>query len=277
MAQQESQAVTNGYGIREVAEILDLPARRVRAWVRAGWIEPSRGRRGVERLSFRDVALLRRIRDLEASRIPPRRVRRALARLRACAGSARLDLGVGETRGELVVREGSTLWSPESGQCVFDFEAPVAPSPGVKLGDAGTRGRAAASQWFDAGCELEHQDPDRAREAYAHALAADPSNADAHLNLGCLEHERGAFDAAEAHYRAALALRPSDCTAHFNLGVALEDRGREEEARATYAAALACDPAHAEAHYNLARLCERLGDSAGAVRHFTAYRRLSND
>lgn len=68
MAQQESQAVTSGYGIREVAEILDLPARRVRARVRASWIEPSRGPRGAQRLSFPDVALLRRIRDLEASR-----------------------------------------------------------------------------------------------------------------------------------------------------------------------------------------------------------------
>lgn len=276
MEQTQPQAVTHGYRIREVAEILDLPARRVRAWVRAGWVEPQRDSGGATRLTFRDVALLRRIRDLEATRIPPRRVHRALDRLRATHGAAELAPGLRAARGELVVREGDALWSPESGQCLFDFE-PTPPVPVLDL-SAGLEHRAErARDWFEAGGELESRDPERAREAYARALAADPSHADAYLNLGCLEHRAGDPAAAEAHYRAALALRPADPIALFNLAVALEDRGRDAEARESYAASLAADPAHADAHFNLARLCERLGDSAAALRHWTAYRQLVRD
>ena len=58
------------------------------------------------------------------------------------------------------------------------------------------------------------------------------------------------------------------------LAVVLEDRDRVDEARDAYLACLACDPACAEAHYNLARLCERAGDLAAALRHLVAYRRL---
>jgi hypothetical protein len=41
-----------------------------------------------------------------------------------------------------------------------------------------------------------------------------------------------------------------------------------------YEACLADEGSCAEAHYNLARLCERAGDRAAALRHLVAYRRL---
>lgn len=276
MAEHQSRAVANGYDIREVAEILDLPARRVRAWLRGGWLEPARGPGGRLRLSFRDLALLRRIRDLEASRVPPRRVRRALDRLRS-VGERDLPLVLRSRRGELVVREGDALWSAESGQCLLDFETPT-PGPVVELpSDDAAERRRRARAWFEAAGELERCDPERARDAYARALEDDPDYADAHLNLGCLEHERGDAAAAERHYRAALRQRPGDPVALFNLGVALEDAGRDGDAREAYLSALDGDPAHAEAHFNLARLCERRGDPAAALRHWTAYRRLARD
>ena len=50
-----------------------------------------------------------------------------------------------------------------------------------------------------------------------------------------------------------------------------------DEAREAYLACLADDPAYAEAHYNLARLSERAGDLAAALRHLMAYRRLVVD
>ena len=57
----------------------------------------------------------------------------------------------------------------------------------------------------------------------------------------------------------------------------LEDRGRVEEAAEAYRDALASDPALGGAHFNLAGLLERSGDVAGAVRHFSAYRRLGGE
>jgi len=161
------------------------------------------------------------------------------------------------------------------GQGAFDFE----PAPGplarvLALPIADVRERD-AEEWYRIGCELESSDPDRARAAYGRAIALVPAHADAHLNLGCLDHEAGQLASAEAHYRAALAARAGDVTARFDLAVALEDQQRESEARDAYLACLELDPACAEAHYNVARLAGRAGDRATALRHLLAYRRLS--
>jgi len=61
---------------------------------------------------------------------------------------------------------------------------------------------------------------------------------------------------------------------HFNRGVALDQLERLSEAVASYERSLALDPTLADAHYNLGRLLEQLGDQRGALRHFSAYRRL---
>jgi tetratricopeptide (TPR) repeat protein len=179
---------------------------------------------------------------------------------------------------ELVVRDDTCLWSPESGQCHLDFAPPSRHAP-VELPRRNAEAPAPASarnadDWVRLGSELEPGDPAGARGAYEAALALDPQHADAHVNLGCLEHEIGRLERAESHYRAALAARPDDAVARFDLAVALEDRQRLDEARKAYEAALRADPRCAEAHHNLARVCEQLGDRAAALRHWGALRRL---
>jgi tetratricopeptide (TPR) repeat protein len=160
-------------------------------------------------------------------------------------------------------------------QRAFDFERAV-PGRGTArvLAFPGAARERDADAWYHLGCELEPSDPERARAAYARALALAPGHPDAHLNLGCLDHEAGRLADAEAHYRAALAARAGDPTACFDLAVALEDQQRPREARDAYLACVGADPTCAEAHYNLARLCERAGDRAAALRHLMAYRRL---
>lgn len=243
---QDGGQAAGDFGIPEAAALVGWSASRVRRLVRDGVLTPTRGPRGSLRLSFRDVVLLRRLRDLG---------------------------------GELVVREGTRLRRAGSGQYVFDFAparernvvafAPRAPS----ACDAAP----SADAWVQHGCEIDATDPEGAREAYREALAADPQHVDAHVNLGCLEHEAGRLAEAEAHYRAALAVRPDHATARFDLAVALEDLRRDREARAEYEALLADDPACAEAHHNLARLCEREGDRPAALRHWVAFRQLTRD
>ncbi len=281
---EQSQAVGEGggYGIRAVADLLDATPARIRSWARAGLVTPRRGPRGALLFSFRDIAFLRRLRDLETSRVPPRRVRRVLERLRDGGQRDLAEVLLEAQRGEVAMREGEALWSAESGQGLFDFAPRSGGAAIIDLQarratreEATTRDRSLqAEDWYALGCELERREPDRAREAYLKAIELDPSHAEAHNDLGCLYHEQGGLADAEKHYRAALALRDGG-TAQFNLAVALDDQGRESEARTVYEAALEADPACAEAHFNLARLCERAGDRAGAVRHLTAYRRLS--
>ena len=76
---------------------------------------------------------------------------------------------------------------------------------------------------------------------------------------------------------AALDARPDDVIATFDLAVVLEDLGRLDQARRAYERTLELDPRCADAHYNLARLHDRRGDTAAAIRHLRSYRHLSED
>jgi len=279
------EPVSTTYGVREVAELLGVPAARVRSLARAGLVQPGRGTGGELRFGFRELAFLRRVRDLPEGRVTQRRLRRALSRLRAALPPERdlCELGLATAAGELVVRETGRLWSAESGQMVFDFQSTEAPARRVvplgerrpEAGDGPEPGD--AESWYRLGCDLEESDPARARAAYERALELDAAHADAHVNLGCLEHEAGRLSEAERLYLAALALGEGDVTARFDLAVVLEDQGRDAEARETYLACLARDPDCAEAHFNLARLAERAGRDEELVRHLVAYRKLVRD
>jgi tetratricopeptide (TPR) repeat protein len=274
------------YSAEQVAGLLGLTLAQIRGYVRAGVIAPARGPRGEWCFSFQDLVFLRVVKGLATSRVPPRRVRQALQRLREQLPEDRPLSGVrlAALGGEVVVREQDRVWSPATGQYWLDFEAagersaavplpPRAPAAGAE-GEAPVALTATADGWYAIGAELEDADAEQAREAYQRALALDPGHADAHVNLGCLEHEAGRLDLAERHYRAALATRPADPTAAFDLGVVLEDLGRLDEARAAYEQALRAEPDSADAHYNLARLYDRLGDTPAAIRHLQSWRSL---
>ena len=269
----------SAYGAREVAELLGLTVPQIRHFVRAGVLRPERGPRGELRFSFQDLAFLRLVKQLSAQRVAPRRVHRALRRLREQIpddqplSGVRLDAD----GGQLVARRLGEVWDPESGQRLFDFadEAGVDPVDLGGAAEASLEVRMSAEDWYRLGCELHESDPEHAREAYGRSLALEPNQVDARVNLGCLHHAGGKLEDAEAAYRAALELRPGDAIATFDLAVVLEDLGRLEDAKASYQRTLELDPSAADAHYNLARLYDRTGDTAGAIRHLRAYRRLT--
>jgi tetratricopeptide (TPR) repeat protein len=181
----------------------------------------------------------------------------------------------------------NATWQPDSGQFLLDFgaaeitELAETPAALTVVGARGAHTEApeteapTAEQWFHLACELEETSPLEARQAYIQALASDPELADAHLNLGRLEHEAGELGKAEMHYQRAVQCAPDDPTAHFNLAVLLEDRNRPDEAIQAYAQAIARDPdGAADAHYNLGLLLEARGRRDEAMRHLMAARRL---
>ena len=63
---------------------------------------------------------------------------------------------------------------------------------------------------------------------------------------------------------------------HFNLALALEDLAGAAAAATEYERALVLDPDFADAHYNLAGLCEQLGRETDALRHYHAYKKLTD-
>lgn len=269
-----------GFGARDVSRMFGLSVAHVRAWVRSGLLEPARGPRGEMRFSPDDLTLLEAARGLAGARIGPRRIGRALSRLREQVpeGAAFANLEISAEGTRIVVTDGSARWQPESGQILMEFTATTggtcvplkAPAPPESTG----RASESADDFYERGCELEATDAAAAESAYRRALDLDPTRADAHVNLGRLLHERGKAAAAAEEYRLALRLRPEDSTAAFNLGVAFEDLGRDLDAADAYEKATALDPDHADAFFNLAGVCERVGRPAAAIRHLKTYRTL---
>ncbi len=268
-----------GFTLREAAGLVGITEPRLRAWVRAGVLTPGTGTSGEPRFHFQDLVLLRAARELSTARVPARRIREALDRLREQLpqGRSLSAVRILAEGGEVVARDERSTWLPASGQELFDFAvadlareaAPIARRSAARLE---TERELDAEDWYRLGCELEATDEPQAERAYARALALAPDHPDAHLNLGRLRHEAGDPTAAEHHYRRALAAAPGHATATFNLGVALEDLGRLEESAAAYRAALATDPDYADAHWNLAGVAEKLGATAEAIRHLSAYK-----
>ncbi|HEX9637277.1 MAG TPA: tetratricopeptide repeat protein [Acidobacteriota bacterium] len=277
-----SQSLT-GYTTAEVARLLELSESRIRSYVRAGCLEPRRGRRGEYRFSFQDLIILRAARALSEARISIGRIRRVLHALRQQlpTGRSLSSVHISVRNREVVVRNGAEVWSPESGQTLFDFEVAdlareVAPLARRAAEQAESQAeQMSADDWYALGCDLETADPDRAHEAYLRAIGVDPRHADAHLNLGRVLHQKGQVAVAEKHYRMALAVRGDDAIAAFNLAVALEDLRRPVEALKGYQRAIEIDPSHADAHYNIAMLYERLKRRTAALRHLKVYKKLT--
>src|SRR6266852_8006877 len=108
----------SGYAAREVAKMLGLSVGQVRAYVRAGFLEPLRGPRGELRFSFQDLVLLRTAQGLVSARIAPRRVRAALRKLRSELPEGRTlrDVHIRAEGDRIVVGDGARKWSAEDGQ-----------------------------------------------------------------------------------------------------------------------------------------------------------------
>lgn len=272
------------YSLREVSAMLGLSPSRIRAYATKGFLDPERGARGELRFGFHDLIILRTAGELSAARIPERKVKRVLQRLREQLphGHTLSGVRIAADGERVIVRDGGAVWNPESGQSLFDFsvsEIAEKTTPLLIRAAADARKRAnelSAEEWYELACELEMTSPKEAKDAYQRAIQADPDHADARVNLGRMLHEEGAPAAAEKQYRAALRADPQHETAAFNLGVALEDLGRIDDALAAYRNALALDPRNADAHYNLAGIYERRGEKQAALRHLKMYRQISS-
>ena len=100
------------------------------------------------------------------------------------------------------------------------------------------------------------------------ALEADPTVAQAHVNLISLYGRVGQLDKAAEHYRSALTLERNLADAHYNYGVLLAATGRSSDAAESFRRALEVNPLHAQAHNNLAALFAAEGRLEEAASHY---------
>ncbi|ESH88054.1 hypothetical protein B551_0223865 [Cupriavidus sp. HPC(L)] len=278
----------DSFTLKDIEGTFGVSRGTVASLTRAGLLEPVKGSRGERQYSFQDVVLIRTADSLKKANVPPRRVTRALQRLKAWSQDRPLSgVRIAAVGNGVVVSEAHRQWEVETGQLVMELQ-PSRSQPGAVLSiqsarksencaedraNDGTDAGTDAGTWFQLGCQLEAQDMRKAEQAYRRAIAIAPDYADPYLNLGCLLTEAGRVQEAEALYRDAVAAIGDEPLLHFNLGVTLEDLERYEDALRSYHRCIDIAPDMADAHFNAARLHEQLGDAHRAIRHFNQYRK----
>lgn len=265
------------YTLRRVQAMLGLSRIIVTGLIDAGFVSPSRGPRNELRFTFQDLMLLRTAHALQQSKIPPRRIVRSLARLKATLPRELPLSGLRITAigADVAVRDRDGRLQADSGQLLMDFDvAPLANSVAILNRDTVTPEPPGAGAWFERALALEVTDPAAAEAAYRQALALDESLEAAWLNLGAMLGEQGRHAELAELCERGLQRFGRSALLHFNHAVALDHLERLSQAAAAYQRSLALDPQLADAHYNLARLYDQQGDKRGALRHLSAYRRL---
>jgi tetratricopeptide (TPR) repeat protein len=265
------------YSLRRVQAMLGLSRGIVSGLIAEGFVVPTRGPRNAWRFSFQDLMLLRTAHALQASKIPPRKILRSLARLKATLPDELPLTGLRITAigADVAVRSPQGHWQADSGQLLMDFDvAPLGGSVAFLARDTAPPAPPGAPAWFERGLALEATDAAAAEAAYSQALVLAPGMEAAYLNLGAMLSDAGRYAELAALSDAAVVHCPASALVRFNHAVALDHLERLPEAVVAYELSLALDPTLADAHFNLGRLREQLGDKRGALRHFSAYRRL---
>jgi len=116
----------------------------------------------------------------------------------------------------------------------------------------------------DGEAKLTAGDAAGARVLFEQAIATNPDDARAHLDLGLTLEALGDVAAAEGAYRRAAEIDPALAEAHNNLGVLLREKDDLPGATAAFRAALQANPRSASAHSNLALAFEDAGDAEAA-------------
>jgi len=92
----------------------------------------------------------------------------------------------------------------------------------------------------------------KSRDSFQKALLSNPTNAEAHHNLGDLYYLRGLRDLALKEYRCAIALNPFYAEAHNSLGVVYFDEKHYDDAQREFLKSVELKPDFGEACNNLA-------------------------
>jgi tetratricopeptide (TPR) repeat protein len=271
---REEPRVVSQYARKDVLRMLRLPARQLEIWERAGLIAPA------EAYAFDSVSQLRKLRELAATRISAKSIRRSVEAMQRVAGLANplSEAVIAPHRSRVAFRQGGALVDPFTTQLAFDFDMRGAGESRVlqRLCPRAAVASMELQDLFQRAVRLEER-PETladAKRLYAKLLDMAPDHAASAINLGTICYNERDYDRAERLYRSATEADPDYALAFFDLGNVLDEQARLSEAIDAYQRALTLVPDYADAHYNLALAFERQGERRKALRHWTEYTRL---
>ncbi|MGC1782900.1 MAG: tetratricopeptide repeat protein [Acidobacteriaceae bacterium] len=269
----EHSSVTR-YNRQDVLRILQVSARQLQGWERAGLID------SLETYTFQQLSQLRKLRLLSSQRIRSSRIHASVAAMQRVSGMANplLEAGMVYAGSRVTFRHEGAIVDPLSRQLIFDFEADSSAGPCVVVGAASSQ-RYRESQAAELFYEAVRMEDDqgalpKVMELYRRALELHPTHAAALINLGTIYYNQRQYVQAEAVYRRATEADPNYALAFFDLGNSLDELQRLPDAIESYRAAIRLVPKYADAHYNLALAYERLGEHRRALPHWMTYARL---
>ena len=239
------------------------------AWEQAGLIPAN------ENYTFEDLAQLRTLRALRATRISAKSIRESVEAMRKAAGMGNplVEASAVGHGSRLAFRHSGALVEPLTQQLAFDFDA--APERQLSIVGAHVH-QADVQEMFQRAVQLEENSATlpEAAELYRKILALRPAYAAAAINLGTIHYNLREFAMAEQLYRRATEADPEYALAFFDLGNVLDELKRLSDAIGAYQRAIALVPQYADAHYNLALAYERQGHRRRALSHWLTYVRL---
>ena len=261
------------YDRQDVLRILQISARQLQAWEKAG-LFPAQ-----QTYSFQDLGQLRTLRLLREESISAASIRHSIVAMRSVAGMANplTEASLVRTGARLAFRCEGAIVDPISRQFLFDFDRVESQPEAART--ALLRIPAAASpavhdEFLSAVQAEESGEKQRAIELYQNIIQREPGYAPAYINLGTLHFHLRQYKRAEELYRRATELDPRYVLAFFDLGNVMDELQRPDESIAAYLRAVELSPRYADAHYNLALAFERKSELRAALRHWRAYVRL---
>jgi tetratricopeptide (TPR) repeat protein len=270
-----ASAPKQAYSREEMRRLLDISERQLRSW------EKQRLVASLDAYGFRELVALRTLAKLRRDRVPPARIRQALA---AIAQKLRhvenplTELRLYKDGKRIRVEAEGRAMEAVSGQLLLDFDRDeLTRLVEFRVREPGPiERRKEAERWFQRALDLEQSGApvEDVIAAYEKTLELDAQSAGALVNLGTIYFNTRQWEEAERHYRAALQADPGYALAHFDLANLYDERGERGKALEHYEAALCIAPHYADAHYNLALLYQGSNQTMKAVHHWTRYLKL---
>lgn len=270
LVNHESQ-VHRRYTIVQLSRILGVPRDRIRAWMRAGFIEPVETVHRLAYFDYQQVTAAKMLYELVSTGLTPSKLREGLERLRRWLpgiDSPLSQLSVLESSGRLLVRLDDGRLAEPSGQLQLDFEARIDDDEALPV-EAREK---TTETWFEEA--VYHEDAgrfDEAAAAYEAAALSEPNDPIIQFNLGNVYYACGDVDRAAMHFQRAVENDATYVEAWNNLGTLLSELNRTEEAIEALERALEIVPHYADAHFNLAGALATAGRVTDACHHWRAY------